>query len=252
MNKNEIIDKIDDLFHRRNSLPPEEFAEKLSQLARGFCNQGFQENIERTQLAFEASEYGLWDWDLQTDNIYWNDRAYTMLGYEPNEFPISIKKWRKMVHPDDLEAAWIEVEKTLTNADRKIAIQYRIRAKDGSYIWLSDRGKVIEKDANGKVLRMAGTHANITQRKQAEEELLKKTQEFQFLSQAALRLPLFSTQDEIFTFIRESLPTLLPGLFTVVMRINPDGQTLHIEDIQGVDQSLLSQVLEKIGGGVTQ
>jgi|GEM_PF-481202 len=249
MNKDKIIDQIDDLFHRRNSLPPEEFAEKLSQLARGFCNQGSQENIERTQLAFKASEYGLWDWDLQTDNIYWNDRAYTMLGYEPGEFPMSIKKWRKLVHPDDLEAAWIEVEKTLTNDDPKIAIQYRIRAKDGSYVWLSDRGKVIEKDANGKVLRIAGTHANITHRKQAEEDLLKKTQEYQFLSQAALRLPLFSTQDEIFTFIRESLPTLLPGLFTVVMRINPDGQTLHIEDIQGVDQSLLSKALEKIGGG---
>ena len=196
MNKEKIIDQIDDLFHRRNSLPPEEFAEKLTQLAQGFCNQDSQEKIERTQLAVESSEYGLWDWDIQNNQVYWNDIAYTMLGYKPQEFLISINRWKEMVHPDDLNSAWNAVQNILENPDQILNIEYRIQSKDGSYIWRGDRGRVSEVDANGKARRMTGTHRDITARKNAEEALLNKTHDYQFLSQTALRLPLLTKEDE--------------------------------------------------------
>ncbi|HOV87045.1 MAG TPA: PocR ligand-binding domain-containing protein [Syntrophobacteraceae bacterium] len=128
---------------------------------------------QRLRLALEATSDGIWDWNLETGRVYFSPRYYTMMGYEPDEFPASYENWKRWVHPVDLEAA----EKLVWQAiqDRtSYTIEFRFRAKDGDWRWILARGKVVETDEAGKAVRVSGTHSDITPRKRVEEALEKR------------------------------------------------------------------------------
>jgi PAS domain S-box-containing protein len=97
---------------------------------------------------------------------------YTMLGYEPNEFPGAFESWRQLLHPDDLEPSERVLRKAIDECS-SFAIEFRCRAKNGEWRWILGRGKVAESDLAGKAVRMAGSHTDITERKRAEEALRK-------------------------------------------------------------------------------
>jgi PAS domain S-box-containing protein len=125
---------------------------------------------ERLRLAMEATSDGLWDWDLASGEVYWSARAYTMLGYEPDEFPVTYGGWESLLHPDDRKAVADNVLEQLESGEGFQA-EFRFRNKSGGYQWFIGRGRVVEKDAAGLPRRMVGTHVDITERKLAEQEL---------------------------------------------------------------------------------
>jgi PAS domain S-box-containing protein len=127
-------------------------------------------NEERLRLALEATYDGIWDWNVQTGQVYFSPRYYTMMGYEPNEFPATYENWRAKLHPDDMEQTERAVLRAVDQNGR-FAIEFRFKAKNGEWRWLQSRGKVAETDSAGKALRIAGSHTDITERKQAEETL---------------------------------------------------------------------------------
>jgi PAS domain S-box-containing protein len=122
---------------------------------------------ERLRYALEGNSDGIWDWNLKTGEVFFSPRYYTMLGYQPNEFPPSYEKWKDLMHKDDFEKSETEV----LNAIKKLSsfsTEFRLRKKDGSYCWILARGKVAEKDSDGKALRISGSHSDITERKKIE------------------------------------------------------------------------------------
>jgi PAS domain S-box-containing protein len=127
---------------------------------------------ERLRLALEGTFDGIWDWNIQTGKVYFSPRYYTMMGYEPGEFPGHYESWRRLVHPDDLEAAEKAVFDAVDN-HTSFAVQFRFKEKGGEYRWILARGKVAESGEEGRAVRMAGSHTDITQRKIAEEALRK-------------------------------------------------------------------------------
>ncbi len=136
--------------------------------------RSLKESQERFSIAIEAANEGLWDWNLLTDEIYFSPRYYTMLGYEPGEFPPLLESWVKLLHPEDRE-------KTLTlnnfykkNALETFEIEFRLRKKDNSWIWILGKGRVVNRDEEGTPLRMIGTHADISARKKAETVINEK------------------------------------------------------------------------------
>ncbi|HAE22531.1 MAG TPA: hypothetical protein DCG47_09465 [Spirochaetaceae bacterium] len=151
------------------------------QVRAGLNDETLREREERFTLSMEASRDGLWDLDVRSGTTYYNPAYYRILGYEPGEFPATSEAWRAHVHPDDLERA------LRCNADRvegrtdQIDIEYRMRAKDGSWKWIYSRGKCVSRDANGRGTRLIGTHVDITERKDGEERMQRSLAEKEIL-----------------------------------------------------------------------
>lgn len=134
-----------------------------------------QEQLKKSELrwkfAVEGSGDGLWDWDLRDDSVFFSPQWKKMLGFEEHEISNSLDEWSKRVHPDDLQDAYEDIKRHL-DGDADIYInQHRVLCKDGSYIWILDRGIVVERDADGTPLRMIGTHSDVTEQVKHEEEL---------------------------------------------------------------------------------
>ena len=126
----------------------------------------------RFQLAIEGAEAGVWDKDLVSGALYHSPRMYEMLGYTAEELPAEFDAWKAVMHPDDWEALWERVQSHLENPDDEYEFVMRLRHRDGSWRWVLTRGRAT-RDAQGKPVRFTGTHMDITERKQAEEELLR-------------------------------------------------------------------------------
>jgi PAS domain S-box-containing protein len=124
---------------------------------------------ERFELAVRGSQDGLWDWDLRTGEIYYSPRWKSILGYEDHEIGQSIEEWEQRLHPDDRERVVAANQAHIDGATPHYECEYRLRHKDGTYRWILARGVAL-RDAAGAAYRVAGSHVDITERKQAEQE----------------------------------------------------------------------------------
>ena len=123
----------------------------------------------RLTLAIEASELGLWDWDLQSDEVH-HSRLKEIFGLEPHEVQVMLRDLKPRLHPDDqpmLRHALVEHMKGRSDGYQ---VEYRIKHADGHWVWIEDRGRAVERDAQGHVLRMLGTRRDISARKEQEQQ----------------------------------------------------------------------------------
>lgn len=134
-----------------------------------------EESEMRLNLATDSARIGLWDWDLQSGNTIYNEQWANIIGYTLSELePLSIQTWIKFTHPEDLEKSNELLLKHFNGELDFYENEIRLRHKDGDWIWVLDRGKVIEWDSERNPIRMVGTHIDITERKLIEEELKGK------------------------------------------------------------------------------
>ena len=127
---------------------------------------------ERLKMVLEGSELGFWDWNIETDEVIRNDRWAQMLGYSTvKEFEDNTDTWTNSIHPDDRDAAWKSINDHLEGLTTSHNMEYRMLTKDGTYKWILDHAKIVQRDPNGCPLRMSGTHLDINERKQMENEL---------------------------------------------------------------------------------
>jgi PAS domain S-box-containing protein len=129
---------------------------------------------ERFQLSMEATNDGLWDWDVKAKMNYYSPAYYTMLGYQVGGFSTSSSEWKDLVHPDDLK--WVKEEhaKCVNGIADSFDIEFRMKSFTGEWKWIYSRGKVVKRDSKGIALRLVGTHIDITERKQFEETLQQR------------------------------------------------------------------------------
>jgi len=150
---------------------------------RKIAENELKETRKRLELAMDASEHGFWDWNLDTDEIYFSPRYCTMLGYEPDELPMKLETWVGLMHPDDRKTIVPEVQKHVEHAN-PYNVEFRLQCKDGSWKWIAGRGKTYEKDSNGIPHRAVGTHVDITERKKVENELRASEEKHRALVEA--------------------------------------------------------------------
>ncbi|MEG4245463.1 PAS domain S-box protein [Microcoleus sp. MON2_D6] len=129
-----------------------------------------RESEERWELSVRGNNDGIWDWNVQTNEVFFSSRWKEMLGYEDHEIQNILDEWANLVHPDDLGWVMQAVQDHFAKKTPFYITEHRIRCKDGSYKWILDRGQALWDDA-GNVIRMAGSHTDITERKQAEVAL---------------------------------------------------------------------------------
>ncbi len=130
-----------------------------------------QESHRRLQLALEGSNLDLWDWNLETGDLVIGKKWIAIADWMPDEPLHSVQSWRKLIHPEDLPGAIAAWNVHLNGKTPNFKIEYRIRLKTGEWLWIQDRGKVIERDRQGKIRRVLGTHKDITHCKRYQEGL---------------------------------------------------------------------------------
>ena len=128
---------------------------------------------ERWQFALEGAGDGVWDWDMQTNQATFSHHWKKMIGYAEDEFENSIDAWNQHIHPNDIEPTFAAMQDYFDGKSKQYIVEYRLRCKDGRWKWILARGKVVDRDEKGRPLRMIGTHTDISERKQAEEELVR-------------------------------------------------------------------------------
>jgi len=122
------------------------------------------------QLArvLEGSDLGFWDWNLQTNEFVVSPRWETMLGYEPGDIDVRVDQWSRLVHPEDLALAHESIERHLAGMTPSHELEMRVRTKLGDWRWVLTRGRIVSRSEDGRPLIMAGTHADIHERKTME------------------------------------------------------------------------------------
>jgi PAS domain S-box-containing protein len=126
---------------------------------------------QRLKVALQASNVGLWDWDLITDNLFVDRTYFGFLGLEKGDQVMPIRDLMSLVHPEDVSAFSAATRDALRGKEPLFQVQHRMRHADGRWVWLETCGNVTQRDAGGRAVRMTGTHTNITERKQLERAL---------------------------------------------------------------------------------
>jgi PAS domain S-box-containing protein len=130
-----------------------------------------QESQERLVLAMESARESVWDWDLASNTVQFNDYWATRLGYDPAGLALNYDKWVELLHPEDRADTVRLLQKHLDGGTPRYAAEYRLRMRDGSWLWVQDRGQVVRRDADGSPLRMVGIQIDVNDRRVAEDAL---------------------------------------------------------------------------------
>ena len=139
---------------------------------------------ERYELAVRGAGVGIWDYDVVAGKVYFTLRWKTLFGYDENEIGDDLEDWAALVHPDDRDWVIKYLDDSLAGKELILSAEYRLRHKDGSYRWI-DADSVVVRDEQGKVLRVVGSHGDITDRKLAEEALERERQSLWKMLQAS-------------------------------------------------------------------
>lgn len=127
---------------------------------------------ERWKFALEGAGDGVWDWNVQTNEVVRSKRWKAMLGYADHEVGLGRDEGPDRVHPDDLAEVQAAQEPHLRGETPSFSVEHRMRCKDGSWKWVLNRGMVVSRDADGRPQRIIGTLTDLTARKQAEDDRL--------------------------------------------------------------------------------
>lgn len=128
---------------------------------------------ERLDLAFRAAQDGVWDWNIETDEVLYSARWKAMLGYDESEIEPHAGAWKRLLHPDDLPRA-MQVVQDVLHGKREYVMEFRMRHKGGHYVDVLSRGFPVRRAPNGPIVRIVGTHFDLTERKRAELALREK------------------------------------------------------------------------------
>ncbi|NJD89154.1 MAG: PAS domain S-box protein [Betaproteobacteria bacterium] len=168
------------------------------------ANAAVASERDRIRFALEGSSLTIWDWDVASDSMWLNANWKQMLGAEPRESRAPIADLFALVHRDDVERVKQAAIDALKGTAERFDAEFRIRANDGTWLWIRTRGKVIARDAQGRALRVSGTNADITSRRLAEKSLAESEERFRALTE--LSSDLYWEQDEHFHLISWSAP----------------------------------------------
>jgi PAS domain S-box-containing protein len=195
-----------------------------------------RENEERLRLAFAGAQEGVWDWNLETGAVVYSSRWKEMLGYADAEVEPHVSAWERLIHPEDVERAH-RLNESVTRGASTYEGEFRLRHKDGHYVHVLSRGYPVRHEPGGPVVRIVGTHFDLTERKRAEAERAR--------TELLTRL-VFAQEDERRRIAREMHDQFGEQLTALALRIRTlkdacgdhDEWRAHVESIEAIAQRL--------------
>ena len=134
------------------------------------AEQRLQKSEERLNLILRGSSDAPWDYDLVADEVYYSERWWNMVGYQPGELPAASNTWLMLTHPEDKERVIGFLQDLLCSRNDSYSVELRLRHRDGHYVPILSRG-FVSRDAHGRALRLSGTNTDLTERKRAEQRI---------------------------------------------------------------------------------
>ena len=145
--------------------------------------QRIEDLKERLELAVDGAELGVWDWDMTTDEVEFNEQWARMLGYSLDEIEPHLNAWEKRVHPDDVADAEAALDAHIAGETSHYYTEHRLQTADGDWKWIRDVGKIVERDADSNPVRAVGIHIDIDERKQREQKIEDQRDNLEVLNQ---------------------------------------------------------------------
>jgi len=152
--------------------------------ARKQAEAALRTSEARWQFALEGAGDGVWDWNVQTNEVYFSRQWKAMLGYAPHEINDTLDEWLTRVHPEDMARCQHDLDAYFSGVTPFYRNEHRLLCKDGTYKWILDQGAVVQWTDQGDPLRMIGTHHDIDQRKRAEEALRASEEHYRFITES--------------------------------------------------------------------
>ena len=194
---------------------------------RSNTETALRESEYRLSLVLGAISDGYWDWQVQTGEVYYSPRWCESLGYRPEEVPGRYEFWVGVVHPDDLPKTQAALREHLDGDRPTYEVENRLRRKSEGYRWNFARGRVVERDADGRPVRMVGVDVDITDYKQAEQVLQESEQTLRGIFQA-VPAGLGIVQDRVLRSVNERMCEMLG--YTADELIGRETRMLYADD----------------------
>ena len=135
------------------------------------AEENLRKNLQRLDIATEAGQVGLWDWDLSSNKVAYSKIWMSLLGYEHSEHPNTFETFESLTHPDDLDGCLLALNKHIKDPNIPFCKDIRMKHKKGHWVWIETTGRVVERDQKNKPLRVSGSHIDITFKKHTEDIL---------------------------------------------------------------------------------
>jgi len=222
------------------------------------------EQKERLDLVIQAADIGLWDWYIDSGKTYFNERWAGIIGYNLSELqPVNIDTWLTHVHPEDSLNSNQHLENYFNGITEFYECECRMRHKDGRWVWVLDRGRVVERADDGRPIRMSGTHIDITRRMEAEvklktlnetleQEVVRRTEELSVVNSKLLIQEKMASIGQLaagvahelnnpINFIQTNFATLQEYFLDIVMLFN-----LYKDALESVTDQGQSQIIDHL------
>ena len=177
---------------------------------RKSAEEALRTERERLSMVIQGSRLGTWIWDTQTNETVFNERWANMLGYTLEELsPCTYETWAKLVHSDDLAQASGRLISCINGDLSEYECEFRMRHKDGHWVWILDRGRVMTYDAQGNPQSMFGTHSDITELKNMQSRLEKSEVHYRLLAENTLDVIWTMNMELTFTYVNPAITFML-------------------------------------------
>ncbi|MFM7002188.1 MAG: ATP-binding protein [Limnohabitans sp.] len=190
-------------------------------------------------LTLHATGEGLWDWNVTTGELRHNSRWYDLLGYSAAELTGTVNDFLNLLHPDEKD----EIQSLINNSLQHglpYHHEHRMRHQDGHWLWVLDRGEVVERDLKNQPLRMVGSFSNIQQRKEVELDLIHAKQQAEIASKA---------KSAFLANMSHEIRTPMNGIIGMLSLLQASGlNAVQTEQAQLIQQSAdaLTQLIDEI------
>ncbi|MCB0807003.1 MAG: PAS domain S-box protein [Bacteroidales bacterium] len=195
--------------------------------------QALQESQTILTLVTESLGIGVWDQDFVNNKVVRNDHWFKMLGYDPGDIAIEREGWLSIVHEDDKEATFQEMEEHESGRKEIFSVEQRLKTKSGDYKWIFNWGKIIDRDKDHKPVRAIGVHIDINKRKRAEQALIDSEKRYRLLVENAPDGILISVDNKI-VFINESGLSMLGGKSKSEFNSLQLNEFIDQDDVEGI------------------